>query len=102
PLQQTNVPDYALVHRDKVLDLTDKVDPSGRLVWNVPPGEWTVIRFGHVPTGMPNHPPPPTGLGLECDKLSKTAIEKHFEAFVGKLVMANPGAAQRAGERRPP
>jgi hypothetical protein len=84
PPQQTNVPDFAVVHRDKVLDLTDKVTSSGHLMWDVPPGEWTVIRFGHVPTGVPNHPPTPAGLGLECDKLSKTAIEKHFEAFVGK------------------
>ena len=84
-LRQTNVPAYAVVQREKVIDISDKVNGAGRLVWDVPEGQWTVIRFGHVPVGTMNHPPNAGGLGLECDKLSKEAIEQHFSAFVGKV-----------------
>ena len=36
---------------------------DGRLAWDVPPGKWTVLRFGHTPTGKDNHPAPLDGPG---------------------------------------
>ena len=41
-------------------------------------GKWTVLRIGHTSTGKENHPAPLESRGLECDKLSKKAIEVQF------------------------
>jgi hypothetical protein len=69
-----------------VVNLTDKLDQRGHLSWDVPDGSWTVLRFGHTSTGANTRPAPEPGLGLECDKLDKAALESHFENFLGKLM----------------
>ena len=51
-----------------------------------PPGRWTVLRFGHTPTGIAIEPPPPGGSGLECDKLSKAGAEAHYQGLMAKIV----------------
>ena len=71
---------------DQMIDLTDKLDGSGRLVWDVPAGAWTVLRFGHTSTGATTRPAPEPGLGLECDKFDKAALKAHFDEFLGKLM----------------
>ena len=48
------------------------------------PGDWTVMRIGFTTNEMKNHPAPDGGLGLECDKFSREAMEFHFEHFFGK------------------
>ena len=72
--------------QNAILNLTDKMDASGRLRWDAPAGSWTILRIGHASTGKMNHPATPDGTGLECDKLSKEAIEKHFEGVLAKLI----------------
>ncbi|MCX6622082.1 MAG: glycosyl hydrolase, partial [Acidobacteria bacterium] len=72
--------------RGRVLDLTSKMSPDGRLAWDVPAGSWTVLRLGYTTTGKTNHPAPRESEGLECDKLSKRAVEAHFAGLLGKLV----------------
>lgn len=74
------------LHRDQVVDLSAMMDQDGRCTWDVPQGKWTVIRFGHASTGKMNHPAPVGSLGLECDKLSKKALEAHFDGLMGKLL----------------
>ena len=34
------------VQRDQIVNLTDRLSPDGRLVWDVPQGDWTILRFG--------------------------------------------------------
>ncbi len=65
--------------------------PSGarkvlRLTWSVPEGSWTILRIGHTPTGKTNHPAPPEGTGLECDKLSREGARLHWEKHLEKIV----------------
>jgi alpha-L-rhamnosidase/Glycosyl hydrolases family 2, sugar binding domain len=69
-----------------VVMLTEKLDASGKLTWQVPAGDWTILRMGHVPTGVHNHPAPPEGDGLEVDKLSREAFDRHWDALVGKVL----------------
>lgn len=71
---------------NSIVDLSDKVDHEGRLTWNIPPGEWTIVRIGYQPNGAKNHPAPLGGEGLECDKLSKEAVDAHWDGMMGKLV----------------
>ena len=82
------------VARDSIIDLTDKLDSSGRLTWDAPPGNWTVVRFGHVNTGAKNKPAPPEATGFECDKLSPAGAEQHFAGYIGR-VTRDGGPADR-------
>jgi hypothetical protein len=63
-----------------------KADTNGNLDWNVPEGEWTILRIGHVPTGKDNHPAPPEGDGLEVDKLSREALDVHWAGMMAKII----------------
>ena len=86
PTPSTNLPPEMTIARDRLADLTARMDKSGRLVWDVPPGKWTVMRFGHTSTGVENAPAPASGRGLECDKLSQEGIEANFAGMMGKLI----------------
>lgn len=87
----------SIVPRDRIVNLTDKLQPGGRLPWDVPPGTWILLRLGHTTTGKDNHPAPLEGRGLECDKLSKEASEVHFNGLMGKLIADNQSLV---GEQR--
>ena len=76
----------AMVARADVLDLTAKLTTDGRLRWEVPPGNWIILRLGYTPIGVENHPAPKEGTGLECDKMSKTALEAHWAGFMQKVL----------------
>lgn len=81
PLQQNvSIPSSGLVM------LTEKLSDDGKLTWDVPPGDWTILRMGYVPVGVHNHPAPPEGYGLEVDKLSKEAFDHHWAGLVGKVL----------------
>ena len=87
----------AVVARERIVVLTDQIDKEGHLAWDVPAGQWTLLRVGHTTTGKDNHPAPLAGRGLECDKLSKEAAEVHFNNLMGKLIADNQPLA---GEKR--
>lgn len=78
-------PAGAVPHRG-IIDLTSRMSADGTLKWRVPPGRWVIVRVGHTPTGVTNHPAPKDGLGLECDKLSRTALDAHWAAFMQKAI----------------
>jgi hypothetical protein len=88
-----SVPAESIIPRDRVLDLTGKMDAAGKLTWEVPQGKWLVLRLGHTTTGKDNHPAPVSGRGLECDKLSKVAAEAHFNGLMGRLIDDNRALA---------
>ncbi len=75
----------AFVEFERILDLTDKMNDAGELSGTIPPGKWTLLRIGHVNTGMRNAPAPPEGTGWECDKLSRRGPDAHFAGYIGRL-----------------
>jgi len=79
-----------------VIDLTERLAPDGRLLWDVPEGEWTLLRLGRTSTGANTRPAPMPGVGLECDKLDTAALDAHFDAFIGTL-MSDVGPRRTAG-----
>jgi hypothetical protein len=84
-----------VIDPSRIINLTKLVSADGRLDWNAPPGEWTILRFGHTPTGAKTKHGRPEGLGLECDKLSADAARIQFENYVGKIlaeIRTVPGA----------
>lgn len=91
PLSATfpTIPPEAVVARDRILDLTTNLGSDGHLTWDVPAGQWTLLRVGHTSTGTDNHPAPMEGRGLESDKLSKEATDLHFDSLMAKLIADN-------------
>jgi hypothetical protein len=73
------------IRSDQIRNVTAMMDAQGNLDWDAPRGKWTVLRIGHVNTGMKNAPAPPEGTGWECDKLSEAGPDVHFAGYVGRL-----------------
>jgi hypothetical protein len=86
PAEYPALPKDAIIAGDRIVDLTDRLGPEGRLTWDVPEGNWTILRFGRTTTGANTRPAPQSGLGFECDKFDPGALDAHFEAFVGRLL----------------
>jgi hypothetical protein len=80
-----DVPGPQCVALAKVQDVTGRMDRVGRLTWDVPAGKWLILRIGHTVAGGGTRMAQAEGAGLECDKLSKSAIHAHFSAMVEKL-----------------
>jgi hypothetical protein len=76
----------SVVAPDHVVDLTAQMKPDGSLEWSPPGGgDWTIVRIGCTTTGALNAPSPESGVGLECDKLSREALQLHWDGLLGKL-----------------
>jgi hypothetical protein len=75
---------------DKVIDLTNKVGADGQLNWEVPAGEWTIIRTGHRMTGSKVMIAQPEASGLSVDWLSHTGVDLQFENL-GKILLQEAG-----------
>ena len=80
------VPKGSVIDPASVVDITRHMDSSGRLQWQAPAGNWTILRMGQTTTGVENHPAPDGGLGLECNKYSRAAYDYHFNHFFGELL----------------
>lgn len=79
----------AWIDPSSIVDITEKMDPSGVLSWDVPGGKWTVLRIGHVNTGMKNGPAPPEATGWEANKLDASGARANFEGYIGRLLADN-------------
>lgn len=71
-------PPECCIPLDAIRDLTGAMDDDGKLTWDVPPGEWTVMRFGHTATGQRTGPAGPGADGLDCDKFDPAALDVHW------------------------
>ena len=79
-----------------VQNLGKKLGADGTLRWDVPAGDWIVVRAGMLPTGTKNSPAPVEATGLEVDKMSRSALKAHFDAYVGNLLQRMPAADRKA------
>ena len=71
---------------DKIVDLTKNLKPDGTLEWEVPAGNWTVVRMGRRINGAGTRPAPSAAEGCESDKFDAEAIDFHLSKFVGTLL----------------
>lgn len=97
PADFPSVPAGEVLPTGKMRVLTPKMTADGRLVWDVPAGNWTVLRFGRTPTGQTTRPAPEPGLGFESDKFSREALEAHLHAYTGTLIK-KLGPGYRSGD----
>jgi hypothetical protein len=95
--QQTEVEDNSLkVKIADVIDISDKMDTEGNLVWNAPAGNWIIQRYGMTPTGTKNAPSAPQGKGYEIDKANKELIQFHYTQFIGEFLKRIPEESKSA------
>lgn len=69
-----------------VVNLTDKMQADGHLDWDVPEGDWVIIRTGHRMTGSKVYLGLPGGDGLSIDWLNRSGTDKQFEVLGKKLL----------------
>lgn len=80
---------------NKVINVTDKLNPDGTLNWKVQKGSWTILRVGHTSTGHTNATGG-GGMGLECDKFNPEAVKLQFDSWYGEaLKHGGPEIAQK-------
>ncbi len=92
-LEQHDPPEQdpaCFIKSGSVIDLSNKLDPAtGKVDWDVPEGNWTVVRFAHRNSRHTNAPATSESKGWECSKLDKQAVENHIrKGMVGKLTSA--------------
>lgn len=74
----------------KVLDISKYMSNDGTLTWDVPKGNWKILRMGMRSTQVTNNPAGPDGTGLEVDKMNKEHIQYHFNAYIGEILERIP------------
>jgi len=70
---------------NKIINLTDKLNPDGTLNWKAPKGNWTILRIGHTSTAHTNATAG-GGKGLECDKFNPAAVKLQFDNWYGEAL----------------
>ncbi len=95
PTTTTQVPDNECVPLRSILNITDHLTADGHLVWDAPPGNWTILRIGHTSTGHQNETGG-GGRGLECDKFNPEAVRLQFDHWFGETIrQVGPALAGR-------
>jgi len=79
-----------------VRNLSKWMAADGTLQWDVPAGDWIVLRTALTPTGTKNGPAPPEATGLEVDKMNRVPLRAHFDAYVGNLLKRLPAADRKS------
>jgi len=69
-----------------IIDIFQYLQEDGRLVWDAPEGNWTIVRMGTRVTGAGTRPAPKPVLGLESDKLSSEAFKNHLKNYTDILL----------------
>jgi hypothetical protein len=81
------------VKKEEIIDLTGNYI-NGKLVWNAPQGNWTIIRYGYTCTGARTSTSSDGWEGLSVDHLSPKA----FELFSNTVIIPLIEAAQSVGK----
>lgn len=74
------------ITKEAIVELTQYMQKDGTLVWDAPPGRWNILRLGYTPTSKTNHPSPESGRGLEIDKLSREALDVHWQEGIQPIL----------------
>ncbi|MFY0653946.1 MAG: hypothetical protein JXQ96_18035 [Cyclobacteriaceae bacterium] len=83
---------YAEVSKNKILDhaevlnITQYLQPGGKLNWDAPNGNWTIIRMGKRVTGASTRPSPEPVIGLESNKMDTASFRNHLRNYTDILL----------------
>ena len=79
-----------------VLDVSEYYN-GGILDWDVPEGNWMILRLGASLTGKKNHPASPEATGLEVSKLDREAWIRYFRNYLDMYKKASSGRMGQTG-----
>ncbi|MFO1491515.1 MAG: glycosyl hydrolase [Kiritimatiellia bacterium] len=79
------LPAAGTVEPDQVVNLTGRLDASGRLTWTAPAGKWQIVRVGYTTMGSMTQPNQWEARGLECDKMNPEAMKFHLDHVIGEM-----------------
>jgi len=79
-------PANQVIDDTRVLDLTASMQSDGTLNWEVPEGDWTIMRFVSRSTGQTTRPAPRSGHGFENNKFDGESFQRHWDNFQAKLI----------------
>ena len=77
-----------VIPRLSILELSNRLDKDGVLTWDVPTGEWLIMRFGQTAKDQKNKSAPSKSTGLDCDKFSTEALDYHLNCMFKRLMPA--------------
>jgi hypothetical protein len=83
-----------------IIDITDRWRADRNFQWDVPEGEWTILRTGYTLTGSKWEPYPMGdtflgGAGYQIDYMNTSSLDSYF-GFLGKIVLEE---SKKAGGR---
>jgi hypothetical protein len=81
-----DVPASSIIKKNRIIDLTSKLQADGTIDWQVPEGNWTIMRFGSRNNGAVTRPAPVPGLGFESDKFDSVALDVHLDQYYGRIL----------------
>ena len=76
----------SVIEQKSIVNISDKLQKDGTLNWEIPAGEWTIMRFVTRNNGAVTRPAPLPGLGFEADKFDTVSFDAHYDAYVNKLI----------------
>jgi hypothetical protein len=81
------VPEKPNVAVDDIVEVTSRMDSTGRLRWQAPEGSWQIYRYGYAPTMAHPHPLPDDIIGKawEVDKMSREDNLYHWQQLLDPL-----------------
>ena len=89
-ISKSSNPDYLpaseCVDPEALIDISQNLDETGNLSWDVPKGKWVILRMGHTSTGTTNYIGG-GGVGLEADKLNPKAVKVQFKNWFDSIYM---------------
>lgn len=91
-----NQPADQPILKNQIINLTDKVGKDGFLNWDVPAGNWTIVRTGHRMTGSKLMIAQPEADGLSIDWLDSRGVEIQFENLENVLLEETAKANSKA------
>jgi hypothetical protein len=69
-----------------ILNISEHMKPDGRLVWEVPAGTWTILRFGYTPSGARVSTSSAGWQGRVIDYMDSDILRRYWDAIVAPLL----------------
>jgi hypothetical protein len=90
----------AAIDPKQIIDITDRWRADRTFQWDVPEGEWTILRTGYTLTGSKWEPYPlgdtfAGGAGYQIDCMNASSLDNYFN-YLGRIVLEE---ARKSGGR---